>query len=82
MCAAVHLILGVQKWWRRHLLTATGVASGSVLVVKTDVSGGMAPNGGKCTADEQGQELYIPMNNTVGWGGGGVVLCLDRGTCV
>lgn len=55
----------VQKWWRRHLLTATGVAAGSVLVIKTDVSGGMAPNEGKCSEDEQGQELYIPMNNTV-----------------
>jgi hypothetical protein len=53
-----------RKWWRRHLLTATGVASGSVLVIKTDVSGGMAPNEGKCSEDEAGQELYIPMNNT------------------
>ena len=53
-----------QKWWRRHLLTAMGVAGGSVLVIKTDVSGGMAPNEGKCSEDEQGQELYIPMNNT------------------
>lgn len=53
-----------QKWWRRHLLTATGVAAGSVLVIKTDVGGGMAPNAGKCSEDEQGQELYIPMNNT------------------
>lgn len=57
--------LRVQKWWRRHLLTATGVAAGSVLVIKTDVSGGMAPNEGKCSEDEQGQELFIPMNNTV-----------------
>lgn len=53
-----------RKWWRRHLLTATGVAGGSVLVIKTDVSGGMAPNEGKCSEDEQGQELFIPMNNT------------------
>lgn len=41
------------------------MAVGSVLVVKTDVSGGMPHGDTKCEASEEGQELIVPMNNTV-----------------
>lgn len=79
-----------QKWWRRPLLRTTGVAEGSVLVVKKDSQGGMPPSE---TCSDEGEMIYMPMNNTcelsladaglgcrlAGWLGAGWT-CEDAGT--
>ncbi|KAL4451441.1 hypothetical protein ABPG77_009513 [Micractinium sp. CCAP 211/92] len=52
-----------RKWWRRPLIRTSGIAAGAVLVVKTDVKGGMPPGGSDCDSGDDG-DLQVPMNNT------------------
>ncbi|KAL4420605.1 hypothetical protein ABPG75_010287 [Micractinium tetrahymenae] len=49
------------KWWRRPLIRTSCIAIGAVLVVKTDIKGGMPPGGSDCDGDG---DLQVPMNNT------------------
>lgn len=63
----------VQKWWRRPLLTATGVAAGSVMVIKTDVQGGMPPSK-ECVV---GEDTLVEVRGAR-WGGG---LVTERDHC-
>lgn len=47
-------LLCPQKWWRRPLIRTSGIAVGAVLVVKTDVKGGMPPGGSDCDTGDDG----------------------------
>ncbi len=50
----------LQKWWRRPLIRTSGIAAGAVLVVKTDVKGGMPPGGSDCDSGDDGDLQVWP----------------------